>query len=130
MRALAGRLREPVSDSERGHLLETYVLHELRAFVNRSGCGGQLAYWRTPSGSEVDFIWSRAATAVGIEVKAATRWRHGDGTALNELYAQKRLRRAYGTYLGREALRDHAVHVLPLGDFLHRLAAGEILGAG
>ena len=52
VRALAGRSREPLDREERGPLLETYVLHELRAWMNRSGTGGQLA----PSRSEVDFI--------------------------------------------------------------------------
>jgi predicted AAA+ superfamily ATPase len=128
VRALGGRLREPLSDPERGHLLETYVLHELRAWVNRSGCGGQLAYWRTPSGSEVDFVWSRAGTVVGIEVKAANRWRRGDGAALKQLREDKHVRRAFGVYLGREALRDGPIDVLPLQQFLLRLAAGRVLG--
>jgi predicted AAA+ superfamily ATPase len=128
VRALGGRLREPLADPERGHLLETYVLHELRAWVNRSGCGGQLAYWRTPSGSEVDFIWSRAGTVVGIEVKAARRWRHDDGAALKQLREDKHVRRAFGVYLGRDALRAGPIDVLPLQQFLLRLAAGRVLG--
>src|SRR5207247_7751830 len=43
VRALAGRLREPLTDQERGHLLEPYVLHELCAWSNPPGCGGQVA---------------------------------------------------------------------------------------
>lgn len=129
VRALTGRLHEPLSDAERGPLLETYVLHELRAWINRSGCGGELTYWRTPSGSEVDFVWSRAgAAAVGIEVKAAQRWRGGDGAVLAELSAQRKLRRVIAVYRGREALRDGPIEVLPLTRFLERLGAGEILG--
>ena len=128
VRALAGRLREPLGDAERGHLLETYVLHELRAWMNRSGCGGQLAYWRTPSGSEVDFIWTRAAKAVGIEVKATTRWRASDGAALKQLGAAHHTRKAYGVYLGREPLRDSSLLVLPLRQFLERLAHGDVVG--
>jgi len=128
VRALGGRLREPLDDRERGHLLETYVLHELRAFMNRSACGGQLAYWRTPSGSEVDFVWTRASTAVGIEVKAANRWRPGDAAALKQLHEQKHIRRSYGVYLGRETLHDAPVRVFPLGEFLKHLAAGDLIG--
>ena len=121
-------MREPLAEPERGHLLETYVLHELRAWVNRSGCGGQLAYWRTPSGSEVDFIWSRAGTAVGIEAKAASRWRRGDGAALKHLRQDKHVRRGFGVYLGREVLRGGPLEVLPLPQFLRQLAAGRVLG--
>ena len=127
VRALAGRLREPVGAEERGHLLETFVLHELRAWLNRSAIGGQLSYWRTPSGSEVDFVWHRAATAVGIEVKAAPRWRAENGAVLRALIQEGRLKRGFGVYLGREALRDGRIDVLPLGLFLKRLAAGDVL---
>jgi predicted AAA+ superfamily ATPase len=128
VRALAGRLREPLSDQERGHLLETYVFHELRAYLNRSGCGGQLAYWRTPAGSEVDFVWTRAGKAVGVEVKGATRWRQGDGAALKQLAAQQHVERAFGVYLGRESLRDGPALVSPVREFLQRLAAGRVIG--
>ena len=138
IRALAGRVREPLGTEERGGLLETYVFHELRAWMNRSGCRGRLAYWRTPSGSEVDFVWSRGPTEVdfvftrsgrnvGIEVKAASRWRRGDAAALAQLVAAKTVRRGYGVYLGRERLRQDGVLVLPLEDFLLRLVAGEVL---
>lgn len=113
---------------ERGHLLETYVLHELRAWQNRAATGGELAYWRTPSGSEVDFIWQRGGTAAGIEVKASDRWRPGAGNALAQLRETRRIRRAFGVYLGRAPLRDGPVDVLPLHVFLDRLSAGEVLG--
>jgi predicted AAA+ superfamily ATPase len=128
VRALAGHLREPLGAEERGHLLETYVLHELRAWLNRAAAGGQLAYWRTPSGSEVDFVWSRGTTSVGIEVKAAHRWRTGDGAALKALHDERKLRRAFAVSLGRETLRDGPIQVLPLREFLRRLAGGEVIG--
>jgi uncharacterized protein len=127
-RALAGHLREPVTDTERGHLLETYVLHELRAYMNRSGCGGQLYYWRTPSGSEVDFIWMRASKAVGIEVKAADRWRSGDGMPLTTLREAGKIRSAFAVYLGSRGLRDGPVDVLPVRSFLAGLAGGDVIG--
>ena len=128
VRALGGRLHDPLGAAERGPLLETWVLHELRAWLNRSGAGGSLAYWRTPSGSEADFVWTRGRTAVGIEVKCATRWRRGDGAALAQLRAGGVVRRAFGVYLGSTALRDGDVEVLPLAAFLARLGAGEALG--
>jgi predicted AAA+ superfamily ATPase len=127
VRALSERLHEPVGSEERGHLLETYVLHELRAWIDRSGSSGSLAYWRTPSGSEVDFVWTRGKRAVGIEVKAGTRWRREDGAALAERIAGGTLRRGFGVYRGRETLRVGQVLVLPIESFLERLAAGSIL---
>jgi len=128
VRALSGRLRDSLADEERGRLLETYVLHELRAYIDRSGKGGELAYWRTPSGSEVDFIWTRGARSVGIEVKAATKWRREDGAALADLAESGRVRRAFGVYHGDRALKIGSVLVLPVEEFLRRLAAGGVLG--
>ncbi len=128
MRALTGRLREPLHESERGPLLETYVLCELRAWLNVAGIGGQLAYWRTPSGSEVDFVWSRADRAVGIEVKASARWRSGDSRALHEMVASRIVRRGFGVYLGDAALKDGKIDVPPLRAFLSRLNEGDVLG--
>jgi len=128
VRALTGRLREPLHESERGVLLETYVLGELRAWLNVAGAGGQLAHWRTPSGSEVDFVWSRGTRALGIEVKASARWRAGDGRPLHEMIASRVVRRGFGVYLGNTALRDGRIDVLPLRAFLDRLYEGDVIG--
>jgi uncharacterized protein len=128
VRALSRRTREPLDSAERGPLLETLVLHELRSEVTYSGIGGELSYWRTPSGSEVDFIWKRASFAVGIEVKAATRWRSADGRALRELHASGAVQRGFAVYQGEHALKDGPISVLPFEDFVRELASGQILG--
>jgi len=127
VRALARRLREPIGDEERGHLLETYLLHELRAWIERSGCGGELSYWRTPSGSEIDFVWTRGKRSVGIEAKASGRWRGEDGRALKQRIETGKLRAGFGVYRGERALRDGPLWVLPASEFLERLGRGEIL---
>lgn len=127
-RALAGRLRDPLDGLERGFLLETWVLHELRAAVAYHNLGGELRYWRTPSGSEVDFIWTRAGRAVGIEVKAAGVWRRESGGALKSLLADRIVQAGYGVYTGTAELKDGPVRVLPLNRFLRILASGGILG--
>jgi predicted AAA+ superfamily ATPase len=127
VRALSGRLRDPLADEERGRLLETCVLHELRAAIDRTGIGGELAYWRTPSGSEVDFVWTRGAKRVGVEVKAGTKWRREDGAALAELARAGVIRRAFGVYRGDRALQVGRLLVLPAEEFLRRLTAGDVL---
>ncbi|MBM4024670.1 MAG: ATP-binding protein [Planctomycetes bacterium] len=127
VRALAGRLREPLDPVERGFLLETWLLHELRAAMACQDTGGQLHYWRTPGGTEVDFIWTRAEHAVGLEIKAATTWRSEYGAALKSLLAQGSLEAAYGIYLGTAELKDGALRVFPLRRFLRELASGNVL---
>lgn len=61
--------------------------------MNVSGSGGDLSYWRTPSGSEVDFIWKRGKEAIGLEVKSSDRWRSEFGYALKELHSEKAVHR-------------------------------------
>src|SRR5438128_10442606 len=72
---------------ERGFLLETWKLDEMRAVTEFPSLAGELRHWRTPSGSEVDFVWTRAKRAIGIEVKASGHWRHGFGEPLKSLIA-------------------------------------------
>jgi len=120
-------LREPLDGLERGFLLETWVLHELRAAMAARNTGGQLHYWRTPFGTEVDFVWTRGACAVGIEVKSSHTWRPEHGSALKGLVDQGILTGAHGIYAGSAPRRDGPVHVWPIMTFLRRLTDGDIL---
>lgn len=116
-----------MTDFEKGPLLETYILHELRSAVAYLNAGGEIFYWRTPAGVEIDFIWSRGDTAVAIEVKAAAQWRREYSSALSGALQQKMISKAYGVYLGRNALREKQLRIYPLQEFLKRLWAGEVL---
>ena len=60
-------------------------------------------------------------------MKAARRWRSGDGAPLTELLQDRHLGRGFGVYLGAEVLRDGEIDVLPLGDFLARLDQGKVI---
>jgi predicted AAA+ superfamily ATPase len=128
VRGIAGRLREPLSDEERGGLLETLILHELRSWMNVSNCGGKLSYWSTPSGNEIDLIWTRGETAVGIEVKAGRQWRGEFSRALKEMAAEQRLARCFGIYRGPHRLQDGPVTVFPVMEFMKELASGLVIG--
>jgi predicted AAA+ superfamily ATPase len=100
-----------------------------RAQVGYAGLGGSLAYYRTPSGTEVDFVWSRGQRAVGIEVKASPRWRPEFGSALAELHGLGVLSDCVAVYLGDRPLQAGPVRVLPLQAFANELAAGRVLRA-
>ena len=110
-------------DTERGPALETWILHELRAHLAHGGLGGELAYYRTPAGVEVDFVWTGPRHAVGIEVKAAGRWRPADGHGLRDLYDRGVIRCAIGVYGGARAQKDGPITVLPVRAFIERLPA-------
>lgn len=130
-RALAGRLREPLDGLERRFLLETWMLHELRVAMASLNTGGQLQYWRTPSGTEVDFVWTRGGRAVGIEVKSSSTWRPEYSTALKGLVAQGLVaqgvvKHAHGIYTGTAQRKDGPVRVWPVLSFLRELSKGSI----
>ena len=90
--------------------------------------GGQLHYWRTPTGTEVDFVWTRANRAVGIEVKAAATWRSEYGAPLKTLIADGILTAGFGVYSGTIQLKDGPIRVWPLKRFLKELTNGNVLG--
>lgn len=127
-RALAGRLREPLDGVERGFLLETWVLHELRAAMAFQNLGGQLHYWRTSSGSEVDFVWTRGNRAIGIEVKAAANWRGEYGNTVKSLITDGLLTEGHGVYTGSAELKDGPLRIWPIQRFLEELTDGRVLG--
>lgn len=127
VRALSGMLRDPLERAEKGPLLETMVFNELRAWIAYSGSGGKLHYWRTSEGKEVDFIWSRGKHGAGFEVKASNRWRGSWSRALSELLDHGAIQKAYGIYLGNEALQDGPIRVLPFRSFAQEIHRGKLL---
>jgi hypothetical protein len=75
----------------------------------------------------VDFIWTRAKRAVGIEVKAAAQWRREFGGPLKSLIRDGVAQTGFGVYTGTVELKDGPLWVLPLEKFLTELAAGQVL---
>jgi predicted AAA+ superfamily ATPase len=129
-RALQGLARDQPRDYEKGALLETLLLHELRAAISYRNCGGELYHWRTAGGSEIDFIWQRGAQAVGIEVKNSSTWRPEFGKAVRGLLKEQKLSRGFVVYRGKNPTFDDGVEGLPVESFLTRLWSGEnIIGA-
>ncbi len=120
VRALTGKVRVPVHDSEKGRLLETYLLHELRAALSYRPSGGKLGYYAGTK-EESDVIVSIGDRHVGVEIKAGTRWRGEYARTLKALVAAGKIERAYGVYQGDRELRDDCLEVLPVERFLDRL---------
>ncbi len=127
VRAIQGTLRDPLEKMEKGALFETMILHELRAAQNQLNCGGEFFFWRTTTGSEVDFIWSRGKQAIGIEVKSSEHYKTDFSKVLKQLIHEKVIQKAWVVYLGEQRLQDGPVSVLPLVDFMKELAEGAIL---
>ncbi|RIL05405.1 MAG: hypothetical protein DCC75_11735 [Proteobacteria bacterium] len=123
-RALASRTRSPLSDRERDILFETYVLHELRAAQSYLNTAGELSYYGSER-SEVDIILSVGGEHFGFEVKSADRWRPEFNRTLLELLESRKIRAAFGIYLGTEKLQSGKITIFPIREFLEKLWKGD-----
>ncbi len=129
-RALSERLPYPVGDEERGSLLETLILGEMRAHLAYTGLRYPLHFWRNHNGTEVDVIAETVAGYTAVEIKASSRWERRFNRGLHLVRSQlgANKTRCFGVYLGeREALIDD-VRVLPAKEFLKRMWEGSVFG--
>jgi predicted AAA+ superfamily ATPase len=106
--------------------LEHLVLHEVRSFLHYSGTKGSLGYWRTPSGTEVDFVFWRGQRVIAIEAKHGhhyrAEYRKGIVSLLEDMKAESCI-----VYRGERELEVEGTRVLPVRAFLERLHSGAIL---
>jgi uncharacterized protein len=126
-RALGGRIAYPPTAEELGVLFETYILHELRAWLSYSGRGYPLHYFRTHDDVEVDVLLEDARGYVAIEIKSTTTWRKEFGKGLARVASELPGARRIGVFAGPRAQRDGEVEVLPYPRFLERLWAGDCI---
>jgi predicted AAA+ superfamily ATPase len=83
-----------------------------------------LAFWRTASGQEVDFVLGEMRLAV--EVKASARAHDGDLGGLRALGDEQRVRYRLVVYLEEEPRRlADGIEVVPWRQFLDRLREGD-----
>ncbi|MBL0058826.1 MAG: ATP-binding protein [Elusimicrobia bacterium] len=126
VRTILGTVRDPMESFERGLLFETFVYNELRAAAHYLDVGGEIFYYRTPAGVEVDLIWSRGRKAIGIEIKSATEWRSEYGKGLRDLLDQGKIQAAYGVYRGTRAFSDSRIRICPFEQFSSQLFDGTL----
>lgn len=126
-RALGGRLAYPPTPEEMGTLFETYILHEVRAWLAYTGRGYPVSYFRTHDGVEVDLFFESVRGHVAIEVKSTTTWRKVFGKGLARVAGEVRSVQRIGVYTGQRPLRESDTEVLPYPLFLERLWAGDLV---
>lgn len=85
----------------------------------------EIAFWRTSSGHEVDFILGDMQVA--IEIKASSRVHEGDLRGLRTLAEESRVRQALIVCLERQPRRvAPAIEAVPWRAFIERLWAGDL----
>ncbi len=127
LNAAASAFEQPMPQDWSGVLLEHWIHHELKAHIDYNRLRGSLGFWRTPSGTEVDFIWWYGKTAVGIEVKSADTFRRSYLRGLKSLKESFELHGAYVVYRGDDVLSYDDIKVLPVKEFIRRLNSGDII---
>jgi len=118
------RRREVVEGTpEYGHLFETWVHHELRAYLDLRVRDGVINYWRTPAGTEVDFVVGTTA----IEVKSAKTVGKGDLRGLEAIGEEGAF--AHRVVVCREPLARtvNGIEILPYGDFIRQLWSDTLI---
>lgn len=111
-----GALDRP--EEAEGGALEGLVAQHLRAWAAYRDRGEQVFFWRTKSGSEVDFVVYGQDTFAAIEVKNAKRVFSRDTRALREFAQDYPGVKTCLLYRGRDRLMVEGVTCIPCEDFL------------
>ena len=117
---LQGRRFSP-GTPEFGEAFETYLMHELRSYIDYDSAE-PLSYWRTTSGFEVDFI---LGDHTAIEVKAKQNVSAQELKSLRALVEEKKLKRYLCVTLEPRTRKVDGITVLPYRKFLEGLWSGE-----
>lgn len=110
-----------------GGALEGLVAQHLKAWINLTDPTTTLSFWRTPSGTEVDFVVYGPEEFSAIEVKHSSSIRARDLRplkAFGEDYPEASLRMVYR---GTERLEIDGILCLPCDEYLKRIIPGSKL---
>lgn len=120
-RALSGRVAYPPTSEEMGSILETYLLHEIRAFLSYTERPYPLFFFRTPDGVEIDLLFESAGGMIALEIKASRTWRGEFNKGFRRIQAELDSVRCIGVYTGDRRLQHDGVAVYPYGEFLEAM---------
>lgn len=108
---------------EFGEAMETYLFHELKTYAD-CHAAGEISYWRSTSGFEVDFI---LADTTAVEVKATATVGPQDLRGLKALKEEKKLKNYLLVSLEERPRTVDQIQILPWKEFLDRLWGGAFV---
>ncbi len=121
----AGPLDRP--EEIEGAALEGLVAQHIRAWIDYSGFACKLYYWRTKSGTEVDFIIYGPEGFWAVEVKSSAKVRTIDLRSLKSFKDDYPECTPILIYRGVEKLKIGDIPCLPCDDFLRDLTPGSLI---
>lgn len=117
---------DPATLTDFGHLLETFVVGELRKQASWLAEPVSMGHWRTSNGSEVDIVMELAdGRVIGVEVKSSERALSDDFRGLRDLRSTLGSRFWAGLVLTagpRPYTLEERLHVLPLDSLWTRVS--------
>ncbi len=119
------RRRPVVGTPDFGKSFEHFIFMELSNYRRYRAPDLELAYWRTASGMEVDFLLGDMHAA--IECKSGRMLDAVDLASMRALADEHDVRRRLVVSLEREPRRIDGVDVLPWKRFLEQLWAGDVI---
>ena len=134
-RACAGLLADEIDSVWMGFALETYLIHEIRAYNAYSKKRRELFYYKYSDGYEIDLVietrkktLSQPQELILIEIKSSKRWDPKWCVPMRDFCenSKSRIKACYGIYQGEELKVIDGVTVYPVQKFLALLSEGEI----
>ncbi|MYA07026.1 MAG: ATP-binding protein [Holophagales bacterium] len=121
----AGPLDRP--EEIEGGALEGLVAQHLRAWLDYSGSGATLSFWRTKSGNEVDFVVYGEEGLWAFEVQNSGSVRSRDLRGLRAFLEDYPAAQARLLYRGDERLEIQGIRCEPCEEYLAAIRPGVLL---
>jgi predicted AAA+ superfamily ATPase len=126
-RALSERTAYPVQSEEKGFLVETFLLNEIRAYLSYHRLHYPLSFWASPDGVEVDVFFETQRGYFALEIKSAQRWEDRYSKGLCRIREELGSRvNCLGVFLGERDRKAPHGDVITLPHFLARLWDGAL----
>jgi len=125
-RRLSRRKETMPGTHEYGRLFETWVHHELRCYLDARTRDGEIAYWRTQAGNEVDFVVGDSA----IEAKSTAHVDLRDLRGLKAIAEEGKFSKRIVVCREPRPLQIDGIEILPADEFAKRLWADELVDVG
>lgn len=126
-RALSGRLAYPPTPEELGTLFETWLLHELRAYLSYSGLSYPLSFFKTHDDVEVDVLLETRRGYLALEFKSARDWRSTWNSGFRRVQEELKSVRCIGVFNGARRQQGEGYELWPYAEFLVELWGGSLI---
>ncbi|PIQ86086.1 MAG: hypothetical protein COV74_06145 [Candidatus Omnitrophica bacterium CG11_big_fil_rev_8_21_14_0_20_45_26] len=120
-RFLQNRAQFRQGSPEFGEAFESFIFHELKTYADYHQAG-EVCYWRSQSGFEVDFI---LGSQTAIEVKASRTIGSADLRGLKALKEEGKLKQFLLVSLEETERKVDGIQILPWQQFLEELWKGK-----